>query len=91
MTTLTSKNQEKTLDLPMARAVMLVERVGRRCYGDMLIMSTQAEIKIAISWLIENGVSNIYFNPADEPLMYSDFIFATIAEADESSAIRLYN
>ncbi len=84
MATLTSKNQDKTLELPKSNAFILAD-------GDMLIIGIPTVINRTMDWLIENGVSNIYFDPTEKPLAYSDFLFVSTGEDDEPNAIRLYN
>ncbi len=54
----------------------------------MLITASVEVIDEAGEWMGKHGVSGVYFDPADEPCEYNNFMFVTLH--NETSAIRLY-
>lgn len=60
--------------------------------GDMLLVGSVKDIDEAGEWLGRRGISEVSFDPANDPDKYNEFMFVGFAGDDGSNnAIRLYN
>lgn len=60
--------------------------------GDMLLVGSVKDIDEAGEWLGLRGISEVSFDPANDPDKYNEFMFVGSAGDDGSNnAIRLYN
>ncbi len=82
MTTLLSKNEEKSIDLKMIGYTLED--------GDRLLVGVKDELEKAEKFLNENGFGGLYFDPTDEVEIYKEYkIEAALYSNDH--AIRFFN
>ena len=74
MTTLLSKNEEKSIDLKMTGYTLQS--------GDRLLAGSSSEVDKAEKFLDENGFGGLYFSPGDDVEQYSSFKYEHATHAD---------
>ncbi len=82
MTTLLSKNEEKSIELKMT-GYLLKD-------GDRLLAGSKEELEKAEKFLDENGFGGLYFDPSGDVETYNDFMFQS-ALYSETHGIRFFN
>ena len=82
MTTLLSKNEEKSIELKMT-GYLLKD-------GDRLLVGVKEEVEKAEKFLDVNGFGGMYFDPSGEVESYNDFMFES-ALYSETHGIRFFN